>query len=87
MVVEGDGPDVGDVAVAHGYLRSVEITPGGVVPGHWGSATHWAGPGVASAFGAAAGPGFAGADGDGPGVAKGLWPGLRDRVSTSKGAG
>ena len=34
--VEGDGPDVGDVAVAHGYLRSVEITPGGVVPGHWG---------------------------------------------------
>ena len=36
LVVEGDGPDVGDVAVAHGYLRSVEITPGGVVPGHWG---------------------------------------------------
>ena len=44
------------------------VAPIGVAPGHWGEATHWAGPVGAIAFGEAEVPGMAGADGSGPGV-------------------
>ena len=47
--------------------------PGGVVPWHWGTAIRWAGPGGASAVGAAAGTVLVGADGTRLGV--GGWRG------------
>ena len=38
----------------------------GVVPGHWGAATSWAGPRGASSVRSVSGMGLSGADGAGP---------------------